>query len=41
MARAMKVAIVDETVLKKLESGIIDFDVLISHPSNMAKIAKY
>lgn len=29
-----------ETLIKKIEGGIIDFDVLIAHPSAMSKLAK-
>lgn len=36
-----RVKIVDDKVLNDLEKGIIDFDVLITHPSFMAKLAKY
>jgi len=39
--KTVKVAIVDDDVLKKLDAGVIDFDVLIAHPSMMAKIAKF
>lgn len=39
--KKVNVAIVDDEILKKLEAGNIDFDVLIAHPSMMAKIAKY
>jgi len=36
-----RVKIVDDKVLTDLEKGIIDFDVLITHPSFMAKLAKF
>jgi len=37
----IRVAIVDEKLLEQLESGVIDFDVLVSHPSMMPKLAKF
>lgn len=39
--RSVRVAIVDDAVLSHIEKGEIDFDVLIAHPSNMSKLAKY
>ena len=39
--KTVKVAIVDDALLEKIDKGQIDFDVLISHPSFMAKLAKY
>lgn len=36
-----RVAIVDEEILKKIEKGKIDFDVLITHPQYMPKLVKY
>lgn len=35
------IAIADEEILKKIESGKIDFDILIAHPSMMPKLAKF
>lgn len=39
--KEVKVAIADDALLTKIEAGTIDFDVLVSHPSMMAKLAKY
>ncbi|PJE61462.1 hypothetical protein COU87_04455 [Candidatus Roizmanbacteria bacterium CG10_big_fil_rev_8_21_14_0_10_39_12] len=39
--RTVRVAIVDDAVLAQIEKGEIEFDVLVSHPSNMAKLAKF
>ncbi|MBI1863295.1 hypothetical protein HYS00_04225 [Candidatus Microgenomates bacterium] len=39
--RSVRVSIVDEAVLGKLEKGLIDFDILITHPSYMPRLAKY
>jgi len=39
--KTIRVAIADEALFKKLESGVIDFDVLVAHPSQMAQLAKY
>jgi len=39
--KVTRVKIVDDKVLADLEKGIIDFDVLITHPSFMAKLAKF
>lgn len=38
--KEVKVAIADDALLTKIESGTIDFDVLVAHPSMMAKLAK-
>ncbi len=35
------IAIVDDALLEKIEAGEIEFDVLITEPKYMAKIAKY
>jgi len=39
--RSVRVAIADDKVLKDIEDGKIDFDVLISVPEYMSKLAKY
>lgn len=39
--RSIRVAIVDDAILAKIEKGVIDFDILIAHPSSMGKLAKY
>lgn len=39
--KTVRVAVVDDALLDKLENGIIEFDVLITHPSFMPKLAKY
>ncbi len=39
--RTVRVAILDDAVLKEIENGKIEFDILIAHPSQMPKIAKY
>jgi len=39
--RTVRVAIVDDAVLAQIENGVIEFDVLISHPSYMSKLAKF
>lgn len=39
--KVVRVAVVDEALLDKLENGIIEFDVLVTHPSFMPKLAKY
>lgn len=39
--KLVRVAIVDDKVLNDLENGKIEFDVLITHPSFMPKLAKY
>ncbi len=36
-----KIAIMDEDVLKKIEQGNIDFDVLLAEPKWMSKLGKY
>ncbi len=39
--KKIRIAIVDDKVLEKIEKGILDFDLLITHPSYMSKLAKY
>lgn len=39
--KTTRVRIVDDALLDELENGVIEFDVLISHPSYMPKLAKY
>ncbi len=35
------VAIADENLIKKIEAGKIEFDILVAHPSIMPKLAKF
>ncbi len=39
--KTVRVAIMSDAIIEKLEKGVIDFDILISHPSFMPKIAKF
>jgi large subunit ribosomal protein L1 len=39
--KTVRVAIVDDKVLANIEKGEIDFDVLITHPSYMPKLARF
>lgn len=39
--RTVRVAIVDEKVIGNLEKGVIDFDILVTHPSYMPRLAKF
>ena len=39
--KTVRVKIVDDKLLEQIEKGVIEFDILISHPSNMAKLSKY
>lgn len=39
--KTIRVKIVDDKVLAGLEKGMIDFDILITHPSYMPKLAKF
>jgi len=39
--KSVKVAIVSDAVLAELEGGKINFDILITHPSFMPKLAKF
>ena len=39
--KTVKVQIVDDKVLEAIEKGVIDFDILISHPSYMPKLTKF
>lgn len=39
--KQVRVAVADDAILSKLESGVIEFDVLVAHPSVMSKLAKY
>ena len=38
--KEVRVAIADDEILAKVESGKIDFDILVAHPSMMPKLAK-
>lgn len=39
--KSVRVAILDDALLEKIENGVIEFDVLLSHPSYMPKLAKF
>ncbi len=39
--KIVRVKVVDDSVLSDLEKGKIEFDVLVTHPSFMPKLAKY
>lgn len=39
--KKVRVKVVDEAALKELEAGKIDFDILVTHPSYMPRLAKY
>ncbi|MFZ2026579.1 MAG: hypothetical protein WAV30_04810 [Microgenomates group bacterium] len=39
--KTVRVAIVNDTVLEQLAQGKIEFDVLITHPSFMSKLARF
>lgn len=39
--KTVNVKVVDDAVLEQLEKGVIDFDVLVTHPSYMPRLAKY
>lgn len=39
--KTVKVAIVNDQILDNIEKGKLDFDVLITHPSYMPKLAKF
>jgi len=39
--KVIRVLVLDDKVLKDIEDGTINFDVLVAHPSQMPKIAKY
>lgn len=41
IGKTVRVAIVDDKILEKIEKGVLDFDVLVTHPSYMPKLAKY
>ena len=38
--KVIKVVIADEAIIAEIESGKINFDILVAHPSLMAKLAK-
>lgn len=39
--KTVRVKIVDDKLLEQIENGIVDFDVLVAHPSFMPKLAKF
>lgn len=39
--KTVRVAVVDDKVLTQIEKGKLDFDILVTHPSYMPKLAKY
>lgn len=39
--KTVSVAVLNDEVLAKIEQGIIDFNILIAHPSAMPKLAKF
>lgn len=39
--KVIRVKIADEALLEQLNTGKIDFDILVTHPSMMAKLAKF
>lgn len=39
--RVVRVAVLDDAILADLDVGKIEFDILIAHPSQMPKIARY
>ncbi|NTU46059.1 hypothetical protein HGA88_00335 [Candidatus Roizmanbacteria bacterium] len=39
--KTVRVKIVDDALLAQLEDGVIEFDVLVTHPSFMPKLAKF
>ncbi|OGK14117.1 hypothetical protein A3A93_00115 [Candidatus Roizmanbacteria bacterium RIFCSPLOWO2_01_FULL_38_12] len=39
--KILRIAIVDDKLLEKIEKGILEFDILLAHPSFMPKIARY
>jgi len=41
IGKKLRVAIVDDKVLAQIEKGELDFDVLITHPSYMPKLARF
>ncbi len=38
--KEVKVAIADDAIIAEVEKGVISFDILVAHPSMMAKLAK-
>lgn len=39
--KTVRVAVVSDELLEKIADGVIEFDILVSHPSFMGKIAKH
>ena len=39
--KTLKVEVLNDSLLEKIESGIIDFDILVASPSQMPKLAKF
>ena len=41
IGKIVKVGIVSEELISEIESGVVNFDILITHPSFMPKLAKF
>lgn len=39
--KKLRVTVVDDEVLKKIEAGVIDFDILVAAPSDMPRLVKF
>lgn len=39
--KTLRVEVLNDSLLEKIESGIIDFDILVASPSQMPKLAKF
>lgn len=41
IGKTIRVAVVDDVLLEKIAAGKIDFDILVTHPSYMPKLARF
>lgn len=41
IGKTVRVAVVDDALLDQIEKGVFDFDILVTHPSFMPKLARF
>lgn len=41
IGKTVRVAVIDDALLDQIEKGVLDFDILVTHPSFMPKLARF